>query len=252
MCKSPLATSKYAVPSTIMSMVPPTPLIIGGKRKLRFAPKISEVVCSVPCINELTADEKCAIFWRPNEFKAIRMSAKLVTRDIRKDGQHEITKLDDAFAAALRLCNMTDSDLDALLKSPSDHTQSLEAWCSGRNNGRGLERYVSAIHRFKRAEYANEARAAVLRMCRSEQISSDQLASFYAEYAKSASVYSRLIGHADYIACIDAYRPEQQVSLEPMKIVETRKIVDRRELLTTSPSKRGLLQISQRMETAAV
>jgi hypothetical protein len=247
MCKSPVATSKNPVASMIMAKVPPTPLIAGGKRKLRFAPKISEVICSVPCVHELTHDEKKAVFWTPNEFKSIRLSAKLVTKDIRKDGQKQVTDLEEAFAAALRLCNMTDSDLDALLKSPSGHTKSLEVWCSGWNNGRGLERYVSAIHRFKRAEYANEARAAVLRMCRSEQISSDQLASFYAEYAKSATVYSRLIGHADYIASIDAWKPEQQTSLEP------RKIVDRRELLTASLSQRGnplVRQISQRMVTS--
>jgi hypothetical protein len=73
---------------------------------------------------------------------------------------------------------------------------------------------------WRTAEYANEARAAVLRMCRSEQISSDQLASYYAEYAKSATVYSRLIGHADYIASIDACKPEQQqTSPEPRKIM---------------------------------
>jgi hypothetical protein len=247
MCKSPLAISKNAIASAIMAKIPPTPLTSGGKRKLRFAPQISEVICSVPCVHDLTYDEKRAVFWTPNEFKGIRMSAKLVTRDIRKDGQQEITDLEDAFATALRLCNMNDSDLDTLLKSPSGHTKSLEVWCSGRNNGRGLERYVSAIHRFKRAEYTNEARAAVLRMCRSEQISSDQLASFYSEYAKSATVYSRLIGHADYIACIDAYKPEQLAPLE------SRKIVDRRELLKTSPSQRGnplVTQISQRMVTS--
>jgi hypothetical protein len=237
----------------ITSVIPPTPIVTGGKRKLRFAPKISEVVCYVPCVNELTYDEKRAVFWTPSEFKGIRLSAKLVTRDVRKAGQEEITELEDAFATALRLCNMTDFDLDALLKSPSGHTKSLEVWCSGKNNGRGLERYVSAVHRFKRAEYANEARAAVVRMCRSEQITSDQLASFYAEYGKSASVYSRLIGHADQVACIDANKPEQQVSLEPRNIAENKILGDRREHLKTAPSKRGLLlvrQISQRMETA--
>jgi hypothetical protein len=253
MCKSPLSISRNGVASTITSEVPPTPLIIGGKRKLHFAPKISEVVCSVPCVRDLTYDEKRAVFWTPSEFKGIRLSAKLITREIRKDAQQEIAELDDAFATALRLCNMTDSDLDTLLKSPSGHTESLQVWCSGRNNGRGLERYVSTIHRFKRAEYANEARAAVLRMCRSDQISSDQLASFYAEYAKSASVYSRLIGHADHIASLDTCKPEQQISLEPRKLAEKRLLVDRREHLKSSPSKRGLLlvrQISQRMETA--
>jgi hypothetical protein len=253
MCKSPLATSRNAVASTITSNVPPIPLANGGKRKLSFAPKISEVVCFIPCVHELTYDEKRAVYWTPSEYKGIRLSAKLVTRDVRNDSQQEISELEDAFATALRLCNMTDLDLDALLKSPSGHTKSLEVWCSGRNNGRGLERYVSTIHRFKRAEYAKEARAAVLRMCRSEQITSEQLASFYTEYAKSASVYSRLIGHADQTACIDAFKPEEQVSLEPRDIAGKKILGDRREHLKTAPSKRGLLlvrQISQRMESA--
>jgi hypothetical protein len=207
------------------------PLATGGKRKLSFAPKISEVVCFIPCVHELTYDEKRAVYWTPSEFKGIRLSAKLVTRDVRKGSQQEIAELEAAFATALS-SNMTDSDLDTLLKSPSGHTKSLEAWCSGQNNGRGLERYVSAIHRFKRSEYANEARAAVVRMCRSEQITSDQLASFYAEYAKSASVYSRLIGHADEIASIDASKPEEQVSLEPRNIAG-KKILESEHLKTT-------------------
>lgn len=250
---SPLAASRNVVASTITANIPPAPLSNGGKRKLSFAPKISEVVCSVPCVHELTYDEKRAVFWTASEFKGIRLSAKLVTRDIRKGGQQEITELEEAFSAALRLCNMNDSDLDALLESPSDHTKSFEVWCSGRNNGRGLERYVSAIHRFKRAEYANEARAAVLRMCRSDQITSDQLATFYAEYTKSACVYSRLIGHADQMACIDACSPEQPVSVDPRNVAEKKILGDRREHLKTAPSKRGLLlvrQISQRTEAA--
>jgi hypothetical protein len=36
-----------------------------------------------------------------------------------------------------------------------------------------LERYVSAIHRFKRSEVREQARAAVVGMCRSEQICGD-------------------------------------------------------------------------------
>jgi hypothetical protein len=138
MFKTLLATSKNAFAST-MADVPPTPVIDGGKRKLRFAPNSIEVICSVPCVRELTYDEKKAVFWTTNEFKGIRMSANLVTKDIRKDGQKEVTDLEEAFATALRLCNMTDSDLDALLKSPSGHSKSLEVWCLGQNNGRGLE-----------------------------------------------------------------------------------------------------------------
>jgi hypothetical protein len=251
---SPVATSMNTVAGMMLSEFPLAPLVVGGKRKLHFASEISEVVCSIPCVDDLSADEKSAVYWTVDEFKNIRRSAKIVTQDIRKQGLLGVADIEDAFATALGLCSMDDLELDELLKAPSGHTKSFEEWCSGQSNGRGLERYVSAIHRYKRTGYVKEARAAVLRMSRSDQISSDQLAAFYTEYAKSATVYARLIGHADeqsQIASSDDFKFEQSVSPPP------RKTVDPKILLAKTPSQRAHLrvvpvrQLSQRMESAS-
>jgi len=215
-----------------------------AKPRIRFASEISQVVCSVPCVDELTDQEKRAIYWTTSEFKGIRMSAKLVTKDIRKLGSKGIAPIEEAFATALYLCTKEDSELDLLLANPEDHCKGAQVWCTGDSNGRGLERYISPTHRFKRAEYAKEARAAVLRMHRSDKISSDQLASFYVEYAKSATVYSRLMGHADYLAAHKSHHVTEIAATTTVSGDQSRReaLAQRGDLLLQR-------QFSQRIET---
>jgi hypothetical protein len=88
---------------------------------------------------------------------------KLVTRDVREPT--EIAKLEDAFAATLGLCSMTDLDIDAF-SSPYWAHYKPWGWYSGRNNGwrpRALCLFHFASLQTRWVRQRNWA--AVVRMC---------------------------------------------------------------------------------------
>lgn len=235
MCVSspyPLKLAKVNSKRSI-SKIPSKRALVAGKRRVRFASEITSSSRTNPAAadvsprpqTEMTGAEKQSAFWTKGEFKTIRLAAKFNTKRIRSQARKEIAHLDEAFLTALRLCTMNDEQLHQVLENPDNHIMHAEAWCCSDTGGRGLERYVSAMHRLKRDEYAKDSRVAVLRMHQSDKISAGQLSAFYIEYAKSATVYARLMAQADAIWARNKSVVQQESEMAtPAVVVSTQRV----------------------------
>jgi hypothetical protein len=157
--------------------------------------------------NDLSIDEIQDSWWSAKEYHGIRLGAKFLTKDIRSRDKDLVTGIDEAYARALHLaCSLSDEDFDDLVADCSSQSLCLAPWCARNLSARGLERYTSKKHRFERSEYATETRAAVLRLAQNKNVSANDLSVFYKEYARSAALYARFCGQADYIEAMDIVR----------------------------------------------
>lgn len=169
------------------------------RKTVRFAPVESQVVCCVPTRASLGEEEVQETWWSSTEYQGIRLGAKFLTRDVRKRDKHLIKGIEEAYARALHLaCTLSDEDYEHLMLECANQVGCMWGWCDRNLSARGLERYTSQKHRFERAEFAEETRAAVLRLSANASVTIEQLAVFYKEYARSAAIYARFCGEADY------------------------------------------------------
>jgi hypothetical protein len=197
-------------------------------RRVHFPSTVAQVVGYVPSVEEMTADERLAAFMNSHDLQRTRLDAKHVTRHYRSKDTQVIQQIDEAYAKAVGiscsfLANKTSKGIDDDCSTSQDSTteadsyerfmregvkqiaeEFLTQWACKKVSGRGLERYTSAKHRAERAEFAIQSRRAVLRLTTSPDITTDQIAGFYEEYARSATVYARMTGEADANAAIHA------------------------------------------------
>ena len=168
------------------------------KTSVRFAEKVSTVVGRVPTRESLSKEEIQETWWSSTEYHGIRLAAKFLTKEVRKRDKSVVAGIEEAYARALHLaCTLSDDDYELMMENCQSNALCLKEWCSRGISARGLERYTSQKHRFERTEFAEETRAAVLRLAGNDSVSADQLAVFYREYARSAAIYARFCGDAD-------------------------------------------------------
>lgn len=150
--------------------------------------------------DELSEEEIRETWWSSTEYHGIRLGAKFLTKEIRKHDRESIVGIEEAYARALHLaCTLSDADYEEMMADCRGQAICMQAWCDRKISPRGLERYTSAKHRVDRAEFADETRAAVIRLARTGTVSADQLSVFYKEYARSAAIFARFCGEADYL-----------------------------------------------------
>lgn len=166
---------------------------------VRFRPREAEIVGTVPTRREISEEEKKETWWTPAEYHGIRLGAKFITKDIRKREKSLVGGIEEAYARALHLaCTLSDGDYESLMKNCIGQAFCMKPWCERELSARGLERYTSHKHRYERTEFAEETRAAVLRLASTKSVTEDQLSIFYKEYARSAAIFARFCGEVDY------------------------------------------------------
>ena len=236
------------------------------RRGVRFASIESVVVGTLPMREELSTDEVSGTWWSESEYQGFRLGAKFLTKDVRSREKDLIVGIEEAYARALHFaCTLSDDDYDELMADCSGQVLCLQPWCARKISARGLERYTSRKHRFERTEFAEETRAAVLRLSQNQGISDEQLSVFYREYARSAAIYARFCGEADYAVtkALAAESKAKNKDTASTKVTATgnrptlsrQPSCDRRDMLRRSkePSRGRLLvrELSQRrIETA--
>lgn len=183
------------------------------KRKVRFSATMSEVVCIVDHRDDLTAQEKNELYMSAENVQQIREDAKFVTKYFRSRSKEVIAEIDQAYCASLELATKDYISREEFMFSLLDDNSELQeaaatlnAWCSKTKvSGRGLERYCSAKQRAERGAFAAECRSAVLRLCGNKGVGSEDIANFYHEYARSCTLFSRMMGQQDQAAAQEAY-----------------------------------------------
>ena len=141
------------------------------KKRLRFATAESEIVGTISSREDMTAEEIRNMWWSTPEFNGIRLGAKFVTKDVRSRDKSLVEGIEEAYARALHLaCSLSDDDFAYLMANCKDQAVYLLPWCERTLSARGLERYTSRKHRYDRTEYAQETRAAALRLAPNSRI----------------------------------------------------------------------------------
>lgn len=168
--------------------------------RVHFADDICQVVGEVEALSDLSIEDRQARYWNPVEFHTIRLAARLATRDVKKKSA-VVEQIDAAVNKAQDLAQFLDSlDYLATMRNPSDFITGLVAW-SMEEQGRGLERYISARDRAARTESAVELRKAVVHGSREASV--EELAEYCCSQTKASVLYARMMGEADHRALME-------------------------------------------------
>jgi S-adenosylmethionine:tRNA-ribosyltransferase-isomerase (queuine synthetase) len=170
-----------------------------NKRRLSFAPVISQVVGTVLSRDDITAQEKKSCWYSCNEYVDIRAEARTVVEFARKH-RRELTKmLQASYNIVGEIVDnfLDDHEFESLMMDPSPHKSVVEKWCLSSNDCRGLEKSMTRSIRNQRSADASEARGMVfqtgfMRLTRIE------IAHAYAVESQLSCVYARMMAHADY------------------------------------------------------
>lgn len=184
------------------------------KRKVRFTATMAQVVCIVDHREDLSDDEKQELYMSAENVQQIREDAKFVTKYFRSRNKEVISEIDQAYCTSLQLATNNYASRDEFWFSLRDDNAEfqeaaapLNTWCSKTKvSGRGLERYCSAKQRAERGAFAAECRSAVLRLCGNKGVGAEDISNFYHEYARSCTLFSRMMGNQDQAAAQEAYR----------------------------------------------
>jgi hypothetical protein len=172
--------------------------------RVHFNPTISEVVCEVMSLEDFTEEERRDLFLTISDMNQIKNDAKYITKYFRLKDNDSVIALDKVYMDSIRR-STTFKTHDEFLGFIQNNDQqlaivaeSLLPWCrKSKVSGRGLERYCSQKQRRERQAFSSECRAAVVRLSKSESVSSDDVAKFYHEFSRGNTIYARLMGHAD-------------------------------------------------------
>jgi hypothetical protein len=176
---------------------------------VRFADPIDRVVGHVVTRGEMTAEERSGAYLTQADMHKIRSDAKFVTRYYAAREAGTIRQIDRAYASIMEMSLSFESDRqyeEYLRRDTLEEAGGFHEWCRKKISSRGLERYTSLKHRRERTEFASEARKAVLRLATNPSVPREDVALFYYEYARSATLLARLMGEADRVAALEAAR----------------------------------------------
>jgi hypothetical protein len=192
-----------------------------SKRSVRFASNVAEVVGRVLSRQDFSEAEKANYWIARQEFVQIQSNARVVVMAVKKHGPAYIDCIEEAYKIAQHLSEfmLEDNAINLFFEDPSFYTEKMEMWSDADYGQRGLERYISPLQKSQRALETRETRLMVL-VAADRGIGDDEIAEIYAALSWMTSLYSRMVGHADYIvAYSEEDLPEQP---HPVQISEVR------------------------------
>jgi hypothetical protein len=172
--------------------------------RVHFNPTICEVVCEVMSREDFSEEDRRDLFLTISDMNQIKNDAKNITTYFRLKDNDSVIALDKVYMDSIRR-STTFNAYDEFLGFIQNQDHQLETvaellipWCrKSKVSGRGLERYCSQKQRRERQAFSSECRAAVVRLSKSDAVSSDDVAKFYHEFSRGNTIYARLMGHAD-------------------------------------------------------
>lgn len=181
----------------------PDPSTVAKKaRKVRFHP--DDRLISVDKVPE---EGKEFAWWTPKEFMKLRISAKLIVKELRRidDGQ-ALQEADHAYSAVriVSAADLSEEEHQALLINPSKLARGAEKFARRNLTGRGFERYISPAQKKERGVRAAEVRRSVVCMS-NEKASQEEISSYYHTQCRFFHLLSRMNGHADEQAARDVF-----------------------------------------------
>lgn len=76
------------------------------KRTVRFAHPMASTVGTIPCLSQLSSEERWETWWCPHEYQAIRLAAKYSTKQIRKCDTLSAECVQRIFSFTVRACGV--------------------------------------------------------------------------------------------------------------------------------------------------
>jgi hypothetical protein len=191
------------------------------RQRIRFASTVSKVAGRVLSRDDLSEDEKRNYWIERKDYVSYRSNAKLAVTAVKKYGSAYVLFLEESYEEAQQLSEfmVDDNDIRVFFGDPSRYTENVEMWSAANYGQRGLERFITSLQKNQRALERRETRRMVL--IASKSVSTDELADLYAALAWTTCIFSRMLGHADYVAAyFDEDDPPVQlksVQLPPLK-----------------------------------
>jgi hypothetical protein len=178
-----------------------------NKRRLSFAPEISQVVGTVLSRDDITAQEKKSCWYSYNDYIGIRTEARAVVEFTRRNSDELPKMLKASYTIVHDIVDtfLDDDAFESLMIDPGQHASVLEKWCMSSNDCRGLEKSISKGIMNQRSADAREARGMVFQTG-AMRLSRTEIAQAYAVESRLSCVYARIMAHADYQSayCIEA------------------------------------------------
>jgi hypothetical protein len=189
-----------------------------SKRSVRFALTVSEVVGRVLSRDDFSEDEKTDYWMERKEFVRNQSKAKITVMAVKKHAPAFVHLLEDSYEEAQHLSEfmVDDNDIELFFDDPSCYTEKMEMWSEADYGQRGLEKYISPLQKSQRASEKRETKLMVL-VAAKKGVSADELADLYEALSWMSCIYSRMLGHADYIAAHFA-EDAAPVQLKPIQM----------------------------------
>jgi hypothetical protein len=175
-----------------------------SKRRISFAPVLSQVVGVVPSLDEFTAVETRNCWWSYRDQERSRVQARSGIAAVRRNGP--VDAIENACNAARKLA-MDDSKGSNLL-SPD-----LRTWTS-HGIGRGLEMWISPYHCDQREADSHQARTMVF-VTQRKGVSAQEISEIYEENSRPSLIYSIMMGEADSM-CVSRQDDDEVVVADPI------------------------------------
>jgi hypothetical protein len=188
------------------------------KRSVRFASNVSKIVGRVLSRDDFSENEKADYWIGRKEFVHCQSKAKIVVTTIKKHGPAYVVFLEESYKVAQNLSEfmVDDNDIKVFFGDPSRYTEKVEIWSAANYDQRGLERYIYPLQKSQRALEKYGTRRMVL-VAAKMGMRVDELAAMYAAISWTTCIYSRMLGHADYVAAYFA-EDDPPVRLKPVQM----------------------------------
>jgi hypothetical protein len=187
------------------------------RRRIRFASTVSKIVGRVLSRDDFSENEKADYWTEREEFASIRKKAKIAVVAIKRHGSAYVLFLEESYEEAQKLAEfmVNDNDIKVFFGDPSRYTETMEMWSEATYGQRGLEMHITSLQQSQRALEKRETRRMVLIAAKS--VSADELADLCAALSWTTCIFSRMLGHADYVAAHFA-EDTAPVQLKPVQI----------------------------------
>jgi hypothetical protein len=187
------------------------------RSRIRFASTVSKVAGTVLSRDDFSEDEKADYWTERKEFASIRSKAKIAVMAIKRHGSAYVLFLEESYEEAQNLAEfmVDDNDIKVFFGEPSRYTETMEMWSEANYGQRGLEMHITSLQQSQRALENRETRRMVLIAAKSG--SADELADLYAALSWTTCIFSRMLGHADYVAAYSA-EDDPPVQLKPVQM----------------------------------
>jgi hypothetical protein len=193
-------------------------ILFRSKKRVTFASCEREIVDnSIPSVDDLTDEDHKARYLSQDDFKEIRLHAKLVTRDIRQKDPLSILQIETALHTARDVANEQKQPRSTEVTS---YASIFYAWCV-QGQGRGLEKYVSHRLRKDRSENAKLSTRTIVKISKEScYMNPEKLSQLCTTFSEPAVLYARMIAAADQVAAAIAFAEDVYPLIEEDGSVE--------------------------------